>query len=115
MAEDGCARVDLVRPRESSATDPAGLTLPAIHQQLELEISRVSGPRFVVPDCGSIRPDGRGQDAADLAVKPAVIVRGQAAGRLRRIDAGREQRLVGVDISYAGQVMLIHDDLFDRL
>ena len=64
-----------VRAGEPGAAAPAGLTLAPIHQQLQLEVARLAGAGPVVPDGRAVGCDGGLQDAADLPVQPAVVVR----------------------------------------
>jgi hypothetical protein len=80
-----------------------------------LEIARLAGPGAVVTDRRAAGGDGRGQNPPDLGVKPAMVVRGQAARRLRRVDAGGEERLVRVDVADPRQQPLIHQHLLHRL
>src|SRR5688572_24037467 len=105
MAEDGDAGVDGVRAGESGAAAAAGLTLPAVHQQLELEVALVAGPGAIVAHGGAVGPDRGLKDAPDLRVEPPVILRRKLPGRLRRVDPRRVERLVGVDVSDSGEVL----------
>jgi len=111
-----CSRsVDGSGPGQPGTAHPAGLALAAIHQQLELKVSRFAGAGAVVPERRSVGCDGGPQDPANLTVQPAVVLRLEAAGRLRWIDAGCEERFVGVDVPDTCEVSLIHDHLLDCL
>src|SRR5215203_7395593 len=44
-----------------------------------------------------------------------MILGGEPVSWLRRIDPGREQRFVRIDVADTGQMPLVHDDLLDRL
>src|SRR5262245_4340509 len=104
-----------MRPGKAGAAAPARLSLPVVRKQLELELSGLSRAGAVVADRGAARRNRRPKDALELRVKASVLVRREPVRRLRWIDARREQRLVGVDVSYPGEMSLIHDDLLDRL
>ena len=115
MAEDGDAGVDGVRAREPGAAPATGLTLVAIGQELELKVPLLAGAGAIVAYRGTAGADRRLKDAPDLRMQPAVILRRELARRLGGVDPCRVERLVGVDVPDAGQVLLIHDHLLHRL
>lgn len=57
--------------------------------------------------------DGSGQHVADGAGQAQAVVPRQRIGRARRVDAGQEQRLVGVDIAHAHHHVVVHDHQLD--
>src|SRR3989337_3030270 len=77
------------------------------NQQLELEGALIAGAGAVVADRGPVGVDRRQQDAPDLRVETAVIARGELGRRLGWIDTRGEERLVGIDVSHARQVLLV--------
>jgi hypothetical protein len=48
-------------------------------------------------------------------VQPNVVLSGEGAGWLRRIDTGSEEGLIRVNVADAGEVALVHDHLLDGL
>src|SRR5688572_28550337 len=115
MAEDGDACVDRVGAAEPGAAAATGLALAAVHQQLELEIALLAGAGPVGADGGAVGPDRCLEAAPDLRVEPPVIVRYELPRRLGGIDSRRVERLIGVDVPDAGEVLLVHDHFLVRL
>src|SRR5579885_723446 len=98
-----------------SAAAAAGLSGPAVNQRLVLiaAVDAVAVP--VVTDGRAAELDRPAQNQADLFCQTIELGGFQLAGGLRRVDAGLEQRLVGVDIPDAGDQGLIEQGRFDGL
>jgi len=115
VTKDRDAGINGMGTGETGAAPPAWLTLPAVDQQLKLEIAGLSGPRSIVTEGRAVGTDRGSEDPADCRMKSSLVVRPQTAGRLRWIYACGEEHFIGIDIPDPGEMALIHDDFLDRL
>jgi hypothetical protein len=90
VAENRDPGIDSVGPRETGPTVAAGLALPSVDQELQLEVACLSGAGPIISEGGPIGLDCGVKDPADLGVEPPVIIGTQAVRGLGGIDAGRE-------------------------
>ena len=107
-AEVGRSRADddpLDRPPAARARFAGAL----VDLQVLLHRAVAVGRRVVV-DRASAAHDGLGQDPPDLVVQVPLVGGSQRPGRPERMEPGRPQRLVGVDVADAGDERLVEQE-----
>ena len=115
MAEHRDAGVDGVGADEPGAADPTGLALAAVDQQLELEAAGLARAGTIVAHGGAVRGDSGLEDAADVTVQVGGLLPCYPIRGARGVDARREQRLIGIDVSHTCHLPLVHQHFLHRL
>ena len=107
-AEMGRSRPD-DDPLDRPAAARARLAGALVDLQVLLHRAIAVG-RGVVVDRASAPHDRLGQDPPDLVVQMPLVRRAQRAGRPERVESGRPQRLVGVDVADPGDERLVEQE-----
>ena len=67
----------------------------------------------VVADGGTTGADGGVKNASNSAVERSSAVLGDGGGTAQRVDAGREERFVAIDVSHPCEDVLVHEQGLD--
>src|SRR5690606_16872247 len=79
-----------------------------------LEVARFAGGVDVVPKRGAADFDGVLEGGAHGRRELLIGRRADPAGAAQRMDAGRRQRLAGVDVAHTRHHPAVHDEALDR-
>lgn len=87
--------------------DFAGLPTPMCYVESILLASRFAAGTAIVTDGGAGTADGFVEHLAYSSVQPLRLLFREAVGWPQRMDAGEEQRLIGVHVADAGDELLV--------
>ncbi len=90
----------------------ARLTCTLIHLEVLLHRAIALGSRVIV-DGAAASLNRLGQDIAQRPVKPAGVLRTEALRVAERMDTRPPQRFVGVDVTHAGNEILVEQQGFE--
>lgn len=100
-------------PLDRGPASPAGAAGSAIDIVQALEIARQTGGIHVIPKRAASVEDSAFQHLLDLQGQPADLGRGERVGRGGRMNAGREERFVDVDVSQPREESLVEQGRLD--
>ena len=92
----------------AAATASAGLAGAAIDLQMFHHGAPLAGCRHISIGGRALFADGQLENSGNRLPELFDFRGGQLAGRARRHNAAGEQRLVGVNVAYAGDERLVH-------
>ena len=81
-----------------------------MHEKAVLEAPASAVEMSKIVDRRPLRVDAGSEHVTDRVSQQRVLLPRQGAGRPPRVDAGRKQRLVGVDVPAAGAVPLVEQE-----
>lgn len=111
-AEDGGSLAEASAEEELGAGE-TGLIGPGVDGVEELSGALCAAGVGVVAERAATGCDCAGEDEADGAGEGGELRLGERAGVRVRIDAGAEERFIGVDVADAGEGGLIEEERFD--
>ena len=94
-------------------TTPAEHSSAHVHEVFELEKTTDSLGIDVVGDGGSAQADGMFQDVFERKSQALQFSVGETSGTAARPDAGAKEALIGVDVAYTREQLLIEERSFD--